>query len=292
MLHFLNRKLTCIFFDRFYPVNSYSCNIIIWALLNIHIFLWNKTFLVGAIKHTLLQKSHHLITRLLIIESMAFQSLQWTCPLKFVVLLQQNSCTFSTYNMQQLTICSPQRNQTIWELMVWQGSAGHCILWKTLQVIRSNLVYILMTLSQNISDREVRLSGVPMRTVCFVYRWGQLWQSARQGIWCLMTKKSIPASKELHNGSACWGFCPQPSSPAAQMKQIGNHIDVSGKIYVTRANGSGQRSWLLSQSDFTLYSSGAAILFRTHPRPCVIFSGDYNTPPPSPRNTCVLLAVW
>ena len=106
-----------------------------------------------------------------------------------------------------------------------------------------------------------------------------------------MTKRSNPASKKLHNGSAGQGFCPRPCSSAAPMEQIGNHIGVSGKIYVTRADGSGQGSWLPSQSDSSRYSGGVAILFRTHPGPRVIFSGDYNTPPLSQRNAHVQLAV-
>lgn len=91
-------------------------------------------------------------------------------------------------------------------------------------------------------------------------------------------------------GSARCGLCPAPFT--VPMGQIGNHIRLSGKIYVTRANGSGQGSWLPSQSDSSLYFRGVAILFRSHPRPRVIFSGDYNTPPLSPRNAHGLLSVW
>lgn len=72
-------------------------------------------------------------------------------------------------------------------------------------------------------------------------------------------------------------FPPRPH--AVPMEQIDNHISLSGKIYVTGASGSGQGSWHPSQSDSSLYFRGVAILFWTHPRPHVIFSGDYNTPP-------------
>lgn len=58
----------------------------------------------------------------------------------------------------------------------------------------------------------------------------------------------------------------------------------------------GQRSWLPALSDSSLYSRGAAILFRSHPGPGVIFSGDYSThthspPPPhlSLKNVCVCM---
>lgn len=57
----------------------------------------------------------------------------------------------------------------------------------------------------------------------------------------------------------------------------------------------GQRSWLPALSDSSLYSRGAAILFRSHPGPGVIFSGDYSLQhthsPPAPhlslKNVCV-----
>lgn len=100
----------------------------------------------------------------------------------------------------------------------------------------------------------------------------RLRQLSGQGMWCLMTKRSNPASKKLHNGSARWGFCPQPCSLAVPMEQIGNHIGVSGRIYVTRADGSGQGSWLPSQE--WLLS---------------VLQWGSNIVPNSPRATCNLL---
>lgn len=89
---------------------------------------------------------------------------------------------------------------------------------------------------------------------------------------------------KVHNTFYVWSC-----SFTVPMVKIGNHFGTSGKIYVIKADRSGQGSWLPSQSNSTLYSRGLG--FQTHPRPCVIFSGDYNNPPLSPGNARVLFAV-
>lgn len=89
---------------------------------------------------------------------------------------------------------------------------------------------------------------------------------------------------KVHNTFYVWSC-----SFTVPMVKIGNRFGTSGKIYVIKADRSGQGSWLPSQSNSTLYSRGLG--FQTHPRPCVIFSGDYNNPPLSPGNARVLFAV-
>lgn len=101
--------------------------------------------------------------------------------------------------------------------------------------------------------------------------------------------RSNPASHKLHNGPASPRLPPSALFPfAVPMEQIGNHINASGRIYVTGADGGGQGSRLpLAQRLHSGLRRGQQYCPLLTPRPRVIFSGDYNTPPLSQRNARV-----